>query len=90
MRVLLSLANLDIKQLNMNKKEVGVWIRVSTEDQARGESPEHHKERAYAYAKAKGWKVKETYNLAGVSGKSVMEHPEAQRMLHDIQQGNEF
>ncbi|MCP4181165.1 MAG: recombinase family protein [bacterium] len=72
----------------MRTKEVGVWIRVSTEDQARGESPEHHKERAFAYAKAKGWKVKEVYDLAGVSGKSVMEHPEAQRMLHDIQQGN--
>ena len=81
-------ANLDFKQLNMNTKEVGVWIRVSTEDQAKGESPEHHKERAYAYAKAKGWIVKETYNLAGVSGKSVMEHPEAQRMLNDIKQGH--
>ena len=23
-------------------KNVGIWIRVSTEDQARGESPEHH------------------------------------------------
>jgi len=22
-------------------KQVGIWIRVSTEDQARGESPEH-------------------------------------------------
>ncbi|MFD1063696.1 recombinase family protein [Winogradskyella litorisediminis] len=72
----------------MRTKEVGVWIRVSTEDQARGESPEHHKERAFAYAKAKGWKVKEVYDLAGVSGKSVMEHPEAQRMLFDIRQGN--
>lgn len=23
-------------------KPVGIWIRVSTEDQAHGESPEHH------------------------------------------------
>jgi site-specific DNA recombinase len=23
-------------------KQVGIWIRVSTEDQAKGESPEHH------------------------------------------------
>jgi hypothetical protein len=23
-------------------KAVGIWIRVSTEDQARGKSPEHH------------------------------------------------
>lgn len=71
----------------MARKNIGVWIRVSTEDQARGESPEHHEERARMYAKVKGWNVKTVYNLAGVSGKSVMEHPEAQRMLHDIRKG---
>ena len=65
-------------------KNVGIWIRVSTEDQARGESPEHHLARARAYATAKGWTVKEVYDLAGVSGKSVMENPEAKRMLVDI------
>jgi site-specific DNA recombinase len=27
-------------------KTVGIWIRVSTEDQAKGESPEHHEKRA--------------------------------------------
>jgi len=31
-------------------KPVGIWIRVSTEDQAKGESPEHHERRARAYA----------------------------------------
>ena len=36
------------------KKPVGIWIRVSTEDQARGESPEHHEKRARLYAEAKG------------------------------------
>src|SRR5260370_19214204 len=34
-------------------KAVGIWIRVSTEDQARGESPEHHEKRARAYAESK-------------------------------------
>src|SRR5207244_3318792 len=69
-------------------KNVGIWIRVSTEDQAKGESPEHHLERARAYATAKGWTVKEVYDLAGVSGKSVMNHPEAKRMLSDIRKGH--
>jgi site-specific DNA recombinase len=69
-------------------KSVGIWIRVSTEDQAQGESPEHHMARAKAYATAKGWTVKEVYDLAGVSGKSVMEQPEAKRMLADIRKGN--
>jgi site-specific DNA recombinase len=68
-------------------KRVGIWIRVSTEDQARGESPEHHEQRARAYAHAKGWTVAEAYHLEGVSGKAVMEHPEAQRMLEHIRSG---
>ena len=67
---------------------VGIWIRVSTEDQAKGESPEHHEKRARHYAEAKNWKVVELYDLCGVSGKTVLEHPEAKRMLADIQSGH--
>jgi len=69
-------------------KEVGIWIRVSTEDQARGESPEHHEKRARFYAESKGWLVREVYHLEAVSGKSVKEHPEAKRMLEHIKIGH--
>ena len=69
-------------------KPVGIWIRVSSEDQARGESPAHHLERAKAYAIARGWTIKEVYDLAGISGKSVKEHPEARRMLADVKRGH--
>jgi len=69
-------------------KPVGIWIRVSTEDQARGESPEHHEKRARFYAESKDWQVKEVYHLEAVSGKSVMEHPETQRMLGHIKKGH--
>ena len=69
-------------------KSVGIWIRVSTEDQAKGESPEHHLARGRAYATAKGWTVQEVYDLAGVSGKSVIEHAEAKRMMADIERGH--
>jgi len=65
-------------------KTVGIWVRVSTEDQAKGESSEHHEKRARFYAESKGWQVKEVYDLEAVSGKSVMNHPETQRMLQDI------
>ena len=68
-------------------KAVGIWIRVSTEEQAQGDSPEHHEQRARYYAEAKGWQVKELYQLEAVSGKAVMGHPEAQRMLRDIKSG---
>ena len=69
-------------------KLVGIWIRVSTEDQAKGESPEHHERRAQFYAESKEWKVKEVYRLEAVSGKSVIEHPETKRMLEDIKDGH--
>src|SRR3989337_1726628 len=69
-------------------KPVGIWIRVSTEDQAKGESPEHHEKRAMYYAESKDWEVKEVYHLEAVSGKSVMEHPETKRMLKDIRSGH--
>src|SRR5580698_4761828 len=69
-------------------KPVGIWIRVSTEDQAQGDSPEHHEERARAYVKSRGWDVKEIYDLAGQSGKAVMQHAEAKRMMKDIERGH--
>ena len=68
-------------------KPIGIWIRVSTEDQAQGESPEHHEERARAYAKLMGWEVKTVYHLEAVSGKAVMHHHEAKRMLKDVKNG---
>lgn len=67
--------------------QVGIWIRVSTDDQARGESPKNHEARARMYAELKDWTVVEMYDLSGVSGKSVSEHPEAQRMFADVVSG---
>lgn len=65
-------------------RSVGIWLRVSTEDQVRGESPEHHEARARSYASYKGWQVVTVYRLDAVSGKSVKDHPECQRMLEDV------
>lgn len=69
-------------------KQVGIWIRVSTIDQAKGESPDTHKERARMYAQSKEWNIKEVYDLSGFSGKTVLDHPETQRMLKDIAAGH--
>ena len=71
----------------LQSRPVGIWIRVSSEDQARGESPEHHERRAHHYAEAKGWDVREVYHLEAVSGKSVMGHAETERMLDDVKAG---
>lgn len=68
----------------MEKKNVGIWIRVSTEEQAKGESPETHERRARLYAESKGWNVVTVYHLEALSGKSVMGYAETKRMLADI------
>ena len=68
-------------------KQVGIWIRVSTENQKKGDSPEHHEERARMYAKLKGWEVVQVYHLEAVSGKTVKDHPEAKRMRRDVSTG---
>ncbi len=68
-------------------RNVGIWVRVSSEDQAKGESPLIHEKRARFYAESKAWPVKTIYDLSGVSGKSVIEHPECIRMLEDVRSG---
>lgn len=52
-----------------------------------GKSPAHHEYRARRYAEFNEWTVMEVYALAGVSGKSVWDHPECQRMLRDVKRG---
>lgn len=69
-------------------KRVGIWLRVSTDMQVMGDSPEHHEQRARYYIEAKEWDAAETYRLDAVSGKSVMGHPETRRMLSDIRRGH--
>ncbi|MEP7108683.1 MAG: recombinase family protein [Ferruginibacter sp.] len=70
-----------------SNKNVGIWIRVSTDMQVQDESPEHHEKRARNYADAKGWNVVTIYRLDAMSGKSVLEYPETKRMLKDIDSG---
>ena len=69
------------------KKNIGIWIRVSTDMQVQDESPEHHEKRARNYAEAKGWNVITVYRLDALSGKSVMDYSETKRMLKDIKDG---
>ena len=77
-----------VSNITIMNKRVGIWIRVSTEDQAQGDSPKHHEHRAKSYAEVKGWIVVEVYHLEAVSGKSVITHPEALRMVEDIKRGH--
>jgi site-specific DNA recombinase len=77
-----------VPQEERTVKRVGIWVRVSTEDQAKGDSPEHHEGRGRYYADAKEWKVVEVYRLEAISGKSIIEQPETKRMLSDVKSGH--
>lgn len=68
-------------------KNIGIWLRVSTEMQVKDDSPEVHERRARMYAEAKGWNVITVYRLDALSGKSIMDYPETQRMFKDIESG---
>lgn len=68
-------------------KRVGIWIRVSTEDAAKGDSPELHEKRAREYCRFEDWEVVEVYDLSGVSGKTIADHPQTLRMRRDIASG---
>ncbi len=70
------------------RKRVGIWIRVSTDLKSQEESPQHHEQRGRYYAEAKDWRVVEVYHLEAQSGKAVMNHPEAKRMISDIRRGH--
>jgi len=70
-----------------DNRRAGIWIRVSTDEQAQGDSPETHLRRARMYCELHGWQAVEVYDLSGVSGKTVIDHPEAQRMLSDLAAG---
>jgi hypothetical protein len=70
------------------KKIAGIYIRVSTEDQAReGFSLGEQKEKLIELCKFKGYEVYEIYEDAGISAKDIKHRPAFQKMLNDIKEG---
>jgi len=67
------------------KKVCGLYMRVSTEDQAReGFSLPEQKERLEAYCKFKSFVIKDYYTDAGISAKTGNYRPEFERLKEDI------
>ena len=74
--------------MDENKKICGLYMRVSTEDQAReGFSLSEQKERLEAFCKFKGYEIKDYYEDAGISAKTGNERPEFIRLIEDIKSG---
>lgn len=67
------------------KKKCGLYMRVSTEDQAReGFSLPEQKERLEAYCKFKDYDIVDYYQDAGISAKTGNYRPEFERLKEDI------
>ena len=73
---------------NNTKINAGLYMRVSTEDQAReGFSLPEQKERLEAYCKFNDYNIEEYYKDAGISAKTGNHRPEYERMLEDGKNG---
>ena len=67
------------------KKKCGLYMRVSTEDQAReGFSLPEQKERLESFCKFKGYEIIDYYQDAGISAKTGNHRPEFERLKDNI------
>ena len=70
-----------VLEMNEEKKKCGLYMRVSTEDQAReGFSIPEQKERLEAFCKFKGYEIVDYYEDAGISAKTGNHRPEFERL----------
>ena len=68
----------------MHVKRVALYVRVSTEDQAReGYSLDAQVKRLSDYCKFKGWEIADVYRDEGYSGRNTF-RPEYRRMMDEI------
>ena len=73
--------------MDENKKICGLYMRVSTEDQAReGFSLSEQKERLEAFCKFKGYEIYKVYEDTGISAKND-KRPAYQQIINDIKNG---
>lgn len=71
--------------MNEEKKKCGLYMRVSTEDQAReGFSLPEQRERLETFCKFKGYEIVDYYEDAGISAKTGNYRPEFERLKADI------
>ncbi len=74
--------------MNNERKIAAVYIRVSTEDQAReGFSLGEQKEKLLQLCAFKGYEVFKVYEDAGISAKDMEHRPAFQEMLQDMRNG---
>lgn len=68
--------------------ETGIYVRVSTEEQAQeGYSIRAQEQKLKDYSRIKEWGVYKVYIDDGISGKNIEDRPAVQEMITDIQNG---
>lgn len=68
--------------------ETGLYVRVSTEEQAmEGYSVRGQVEKLQAYVSAKSWSIFDVYLDEGISGKNITQRPAINRLIEDIKAG---
>ena len=73
--------------MNEEKKIAGLYIRVSTEDQAReGFSLPEQEKRLKAMCEYKGYEIYKVYKDAGISAKTGNKRPAFEELLQDIKE----
>lgn len=73
---------------SIEQKMAGIYIRVSTEDQAReGFSLGEQEEKLRQLCKYKEFEIFKVYKDAGISAKDMEHRPDFQEMLEDMKQG---
>lgn len=69
----------------MQKINAGIYIRVSTEHQAKeGYSITAQKENLTKFSNNQGWNIFDIYSDEGISGKDIKNRPEVKRLINDI------
>ena len=69
--------------------ETGIYVRVSTEEQAQeGYSIRAQEQKLKDYARIKDWSIFKIYRDEGISGKNISARPAINELIEDIKQGN--
>ena len=67
--------------------ETGIYVRVSTEEQAQeGFSIRAQEQKLRDYTRIKEWATYKVYIDEGISGKNITERPAVNEMIEDIKQ----
>lgn len=68
--------------------ETGIYVRVSTEEQAKeGFSIRAQEQKLKDYARIKDWSIHKIYIDEGISGKNITDRPQINKLINDIKKG---